>query len=329
MAAPLTKKQLLNLLLRAVDESGWNALVASATHPYLFRVFQGDDRGFNLRVYIWNCTHGGGRKRAADEFRIQLTGVVPEIQPGEVTLLLGWHAGYGVFVGFDIGKHAGQDAESPSIQVREEALSSAHTHSFAVHLRTNGEIAVAFRPEFLVDYALSAKALHATGAVDQDIELLNTLDSVTDAQVDAVPDKDRKSIISQIVRRFRAHDFRSRVLSAYGQQCAACGLQLELIDAAHIIPVAEPSSTDETANGIALCKLHHAAFDRNLISFDHRYRIEVSNLQIERLTNANLTCGLRQFRQRLRDAIILPADRRDYPKLDYINQARAIRQWIA
>lgn len=329
MAVPLTKKQLLNLLLRAVDESGWQALVASGTHPFLFRIFRSDDRGFNLRVYIWNCTHGGGQKRAADEFRIQLTGVVPEIEPGDITLLLGWHAGYGVFVGFDITKHAGQDAESPSIQVREEALSSAHTHSFAVHLRNNGEIAVAFRPEFLVAYALNAKALHATGAVDADVNLLNTLDSITDTDVDGIVNKERKSIISQIVRKYREYDFRRRVLNAYGHQCAACGVQLELIDAAHIIPVAEPTSTDETTNGIAFCKLHHAAYDRNLMSFDHRYRIEVSDRQIERLTDANLSGGLRQFQRNLRDAIILPADRRDYPNPDYIKQSRTVRQWAS
>lgn len=326
MASPLSKKQLLSLLLRAVDESGWSALVADSAHPYLLRVFRGDERGFNLRIYIWNCTHGG-KSRAADEFRIQLTGVVPEVTPGETTLLLGWHSGYGVFVGFDITKHAGQDAASPSIQIREDALASAHTHSFGIHLRHNQEIAAAFRPEFLVDYAINATALHATGVVDKDVNLLNKLDSVTDAQVAAVTNNERKTIIGMIVRKFRAHDFRSRVLSAYGQQCAVCGVQLGLIDAAHIIPVAEPASTDETANGIALCKLHHAAFDRNLISVDQRYRVEVSNTQLSQLTEANLIGGLRQFQKNLRDAIILPADRRDYPDPDYIRQARAVRQW--
>ncbi|MDX2299518.1 MAG: HNH endonuclease [Xanthomonadaceae bacterium] len=328
MTAPLTKKQLLNQLLHAADEGGWNALIASGAHPYLLRVFRDDDRSFNLRVYIWNCTHGG-HSRADDEFRIQVTIPTLEARPGETTLLLGWHSGYGVFVGFDITKHAGAVAASPSIQVREDALASAHRHSFAVHLRNNGEIAVAFRPEFLVDYALNAKALHATGTVDQDVNLLNTLDSVTDADVNAVINKDRKSVISQIVRRYRAHDFRNRVLSAYGYRCAACGVQLELIDAAHIIPVAEPSSTDETQNGVAFCKLHHAAFDRNLISFDPQYRIEVSDRQVGRLADANLIGGLRQFQRHLRDAIILPADHRDYPNPDYIKQSRVVRQWGA
>lgn len=326
MPAPLSKKQLLDQLLQAVDESGWSALVASGNHPFLLRVFRNDERGINLRVYIWNCTHGG-KNRADDEFRIQLTGVVPEVGPGETTLLLGWHAGFGVFVGFDITKHAGQDAESPSIQIRQDALLSAHKNAFAVHLRANGEIAIAFRPAFLVDYAINARALHATGVVDRETKLLNSLSTVTDDQVERIATAARKTVIAQIVRQYRAYDFRSRVLCAYGYRCAACGIQLELVDAAHIVPVAESGSTDETTNGIALCKLHHAAYDRNLMSVDQNYRIEISANQVERLTDANLIGGLPEFRQNLRDAILLPADRRDYPNPDYIRHARTVRRW--
>jgi putative restriction endonuclease len=102
---------------------------------------------------------------------------------------------------------------------------------------------------------------------------------------------------------------------------------LELIDAAHIIPVAASTSTDETKNGIALCKLHHTAFDRNLISFDERYKIEVSDSEVSRLTASNLVGGLKEFKQKLRTAIILPADRRDYPPPEYITEARKVRSW--
>lgn len=327
MAAPLTKKHLLNLLLHAVDEGGWRSLVASAAHPFLLRVFHGDEHGFNLRIYIWNCTHGGGSARAEDEYRIQLTGVVPELHPGEVTLLLGWHDGYRVFVGWDITKHSGQDSKSPSAQVKEDALANAHTHAFSIHRRQNGEIVVAFRPEFLVDYAINSESLHKTGKAVEDLSLLNSLDSLTDAQIGAVTNKERQVILSRIARKYRAHDFRRRVLGAYEHRCAVCGVQLELIDAAHIIPVADPTSTDETTNGIALCKIHHAAMDRNLISFDEKYRIEISESEIERLADANLAGGIKEFKRHLKTAIILPTDRRDYPSPTYIKQARSVRSW--
>lgn len=328
MATTLTKKQLLSLLLRAIDEGGWRSLIASPTHPFSLRVFRGDERAFSLRVYIWNCTHGGGSARAKDEYRIQFTGAVPRIHPGEVTLLLGWHDGYGVFVGWDITKHSGQDSKSPSAQVKEIALSNAHAHAFSVHQRHNNEIVVAFRPEFLVDYALSAESLHKTGRAASDISLLNSLDSITEKQISGVTNKERQIILSQIARKYRACDFRRRVLGAYEHRCAVCGIQLELIDAAHIIPVADPASTDETTNGIALCKIHHAAMDRNLISIDESYRIQISETEIKRLANANLGGGISAFKQHLKSAIILPTDRRDYPSPTYIKQSRSIRKWV-
>lgn len=323
----LSKKQLLGLLLQAVDFSGWQSLLIDSNHPFGIRLFRNDEKGFSVRVYIWNCTHGGGAARANDEYRVQLTGVVPNISLNETTLLLGWHDGYQVFVAFDMRKHDGQASSSPSIQIKEETLQAAHLHAFAIHKRHNGEIAVAFRPEFLVDYALNSTSLHKTGKAEVDLSLLNSLDTLTDEQIESIENKERKLVLSQIARKYRAQDFRRRVLGAYENRCAACGVQLELIDAAHIIPVAAPSSTDETKNGIALCKLHHSAFDRNLISFDEKYKIEVSKKKSEQLAESNKAGGLKEFRRSLKTAIILPMDKRDYPSPIYIQEARLVRSW--
>jgi putative restriction endonuclease len=74
--------------------------------------------------------------------------------------------------------------------------------------------------------------------------------------------------------------------------------------------------------------LHHAAFDRNLLSFDERYRIEVSDTEVSRLAAVNLIGGLEMLKERLLAAIILPTDRRDYPPPAYIVEARRVRNWI-
>ena len=327
MAAPLSPAELLSELLRAVDASGWRSLVVANRKPFQIRAFRGDEKGFTLRVYIWNCTHGGGQARADDEYRVQLTGVVPGTAPGEITLLLGWHARYEVFVAFDIRKHEGQASQSPSIQIKEETLRNAKVHAFSIHHRHNGEIAVAFRPEFFIEYALNASSLHSTGKAASDIALLNQLDTLTDKQIAEIKNQERRRVVAQIVRKYRAADFRKRVLGAYSHCCAACGIQLELIDAAHIIPVAAPTSTDETKNGIALCKLHHAAYDRNLISFDERYKIEVSDDEVARLTATRLSGGLKDFKRNLRPMIVLPNDVRDNPPPKYITEARRVRNW--
>ncbi len=80
----------------------------------------------------------------------------------------------------------------------------------------------------------------------------------------------------------RSPAFRRKILEIYDHQCAACGLRIRLpaavdvsfIDAAHLIPFAE-SHNDHPTNGLALCKNHHWAMDRNLIapSPDHRWLV--------------------------------------------------------
>ena len=57
-----------------------------------------------------------------------------------------------------------------------------------------------------------------------------------------------------------------RVLAAYRQMCAMCRLRhVELLDAAHILPDSDPDGMPTVSNGLALCKLHHAAFDSHLV----------------------------------------------------------------
>ena len=328
MPRPPSKSELLERLLNAIDESGWRALVIEPEHPFLIRIFREDKRSFDTRVYIWNCTHGGGAARPTNEFRIQLTGTVPDIRPGEKTLLLGWHEGYEVFAAFDVSRHAGQASASPSIQVSQTALLSAHTHTFASHKRNNDEVVVAFRSEYLVEYALNMAALHGTTGESEDSSaLLNIVDTVPESEIARLPDQTRREVVATIKRKYRQHDFRNRVLSAYNHRCAMCGIQLRLVEAAHILPVAHETSNDDTTNGISLCSLHHKAFDNNLISFNEQYEVEVSKREVDGLAAKNLSEGISDFRQNLRPALIMPADRRDYPRPEYISESRRVRRW--
>jgi putative restriction endonuclease len=331
MSAPLRKPKLLERVLFAIEESGWQALIVGRSHPFLLRVFKREHQGvLNLRIYIWNCTHGG-KNRAEDEYRVQITGVVPEAQKDETTLLLGWHEGYNVFVGFDIRKHKGQASASPSIQVKEGSLLNAHTHAFSAYDRANGEIAVCFRPEFIIEYAKNLGKLHGFTAKDKaEVKILNEVDKVDEAEIEAkIKNNARKEVIANIKRKYREYDFRHRVLTAYGYTCACCGVQLKLVEAAHIIPVASDTSTDETINGVSMCSLHHKAYDQNLLSFDEKYRVEVGQSAVATLKKLGLVGGLAGFEKQLREAIILPADKRDYPAPAYIKESRRVRSWAA
>jgi len=328
MNVKLSKKELLDRVLAAVDASGWQALVVDNLYPFGLRLFRREDPQFiSLRIYIWNCTPGG-KNRPADEFRVQRTRVL-NVEKQETTLLLGWHEGYGVFAGFDIHRHTGKTSKSPSIQVKEWALLAAHNSAFSAYDRELGEIAVCFRPEFFAEYVMNLKTLHGfTPADDEELRMLNALASVSEQDIDTqITDHKRREVITSIKRKYREYDFRDRVLAAYRATCAFCGVQLKLVDAAHIIPVAADSSTDETRNGLALCVLHHRAYDQNLLSFDDTYRIQVSAAAIAQLGELGLVGGLGAFRKGLKSAIVLPADTRDYPDRGYIAESRKVRQW--
>lgn len=86
----------------------------------------------------------------------------------------------------------------------------------------------------------------------------------------------RREYATRTVRQrlFQA-EFRRRVVDAYRQRCALCGLRhRELLDAAHITADSE-AGEPIVSNGLALCKLHHAAFDSYFFAVTPDYRVVV------------------------------------------------------
>lgn len=333
--ARLSKGQLLQEVEEAFRSGGWNVLYlpSDMVHPARYRVYR-EDVSFTVRVYIWNITHGGGAARAAGEYRIQITGLTEnhfEQEIGGKTLILGWWDNEEIFAGFDYRLHSGLLGGSPSFQIGLPALQSAIVNRFAAHAKGNGEIAIAFKPDFLGTYVEYLEGLHDTGAAPQEVAVLNQI-AATPAQPHAQEIQQqiaepRRWAVTQTRRALRALDFGDRVLSAYRHRCAMCGIQLELLDGAHILPVAEPDSTDETANGIALCSLHHRAYDRSLVTFDPDYRIHLNEDRIQELRDAHLHGGLPAFRQALRAVISLPADAGNRPRAEFVERSNELRGW--
>ena len=86
----------------------------------------------------------------------------------------------------------------------------------------------------------------------------------------------RGYITATVRRRIHQEAFRERVIEAYREQCSLCRLKhTELLDAAHILPDSDPEGEPVVSNGISLCKLHHAAFDRFFLSIRPDYTIEI------------------------------------------------------
>jgi putative restriction endonuclease len=110
----------------------------------------------------------------------------------------------------------------------------------------------------------------------------------------------RRAYITTVARQ-RVHQaaFRHRVLLAYRERCTICRLgHSELLDAAHIIPDREPEGLPFVRNGLALCKLHHAAFDQHILGITPDYEIKVRLDILEEEDGPMLVHGLQEWQGR-------------------------------
>jgi len=86
---------------------------------------------------------------------------------------------------------------------------------------------------------------------------------------------------SSQVRRRRDPRFRDHVLQAYEYRCAICGLDLRLrhvplaLEAGHI-KWHQAGGPDIVPNGLAMCSIHHKAFDRGAIGLSEELTIQLS-----------------------------------------------------
>ena len=119
--------------------------------------------------------------------------------------------------------------------------------------------------------------------------------------------------------RYRLHQrgFRERVLHAYKEQCAFCRLRhRDLLEAAHIIPDGEPQGEPIVSNGISLCKLHHAAFDKYFLGVTPDYVIEVRRDILEEEDGPMLMHGLKELHGQ---RIYAPRSDRSRPNPDFLD----------
>lgn len=134
---------------------------------------------------------------------------------------------------------------------------------------------------------------------------------------DAAVEQIRRSYITSTVKvRLHQTAFRERVLAAYREQCALCRLRhRELLDAAHIIPDSDPLGEPAVRNGLALCKLHHAAFDGHFIGIRPDYTVEVRKDILKEKDGPMLLHGLQGIHH---STLNLPRDSGDRPDPGYL-----------
>lgn len=110
----------------------------------------------------------------------------------------------------------------------------------------------------------------------------------------------RRYVTRTVQQRLHQQEFRERVLEAYQRHCAICRLRHDqLLEAAHIVGDREALGTPSVPNGIALCSLHHAAFDAHLMAVRPDYQIEVRRDVLEESDGPMLIHGLQGFHGKL------------------------------
>jgi putative restriction endonuclease len=96
--------------------------------------------------------------------------------------------------------------------------------------------------------------------------------------------------------RLHQQRFRAAVLRAYSTRCAVCRLrEAALLQAAHIIDDLDAGGIATVVNGIALCAIHHLAYDRNLLGIDPGGVVHIASRLLQEIDGPMLRNGLQGF----------------------------------
>lgn len=111
----------------------------------------------------------------------------------------------------------------------------------------------------------------------------------------AEPAVRRRHVLRLTWQRLHQPVFRSQVLKAYETRCTICRLGHEsLLGAAHIVADAD-GGQPVVPNGLAMCKIHHAAYDADFISVTPDYRVDVATSILEEADGPMLQHGLKDI----------------------------------
>lgn len=136
--------------------------------------------------------------------------------------------------------------------------------------------------------AKSEEALRELFAAKKDEEI----DLVKGAGVRVKGIKHRTDVptetLANITVRRNQQFFRQMILNAFDSQCCVTGIRVrDLLVASHILPWSTfPKERLNPQNGLCLSRLHDAAFDRGLITFNERYELVMSKELQSHLTHS-------------------------------------------
>lgn len=106
----------------------------------------------------------------------------------------------------------------------------------------------------------------------------------------------RAYAVRLVKARLHQQRFRREVLRAYQHRCTICSLrERELVQAAHIVEDPSPDGIAAVVNGLALCAIHHLAYDRSLLGIDPDGGVHIARRLRDEKDGPMLREGLQGF----------------------------------
>ena len=321
----LNPAELFNVLVDAFRKYTEAILFVEGSNPYRFSL-----NGKHVSVFTGNI-HRAGRSDD-DEFRIQCPGDLPirfkvRHDAGDIVVVLGFHPDWNVFSAWDPARLIARNSRAQrfSIYTRLSKIQEASSLGVSTYVDSNQQNILSFRPEFAGLYIENSRTIHEV----DDTRFRRIAERYGEAQPGEGPVvlgriKGQKITVTH-TQYARSPQFSRAVLEAYSDSCAMCGVQLELIEAAHVVPHAHSQGLDVITNGIALCSLHHRSFDTSLLYVAPNYEIRVNSNRVNYLRKLNLAAGLRNYTRSLQPNLTVPSNANLRPSVQNIVLGNRVR----
>ncbi|WP_231912525.1 HNH endonuclease [Rhodococcus sp. EPR-157] len=128
----------------------------------------------------------------------------------------------------------------------------------------------------------------------------------------------RRYVMAESKRRLHQPVFRATVMRAYDTRCAVCSLAHgQLLDAAHIVPDSDEAGIPTVRNGLAMCKIHHAAYDAHILGVSPDYIVKIRADLLDEIDGPMLQYGLKERHDQ--KLMVLPSVRAQRPDRDLLS----------
>jgi putative restriction endonuclease len=314
-----------------------NFVVIDRANPIKFRL---NGKPYSVHVSL---VHDSGNTRPDGEERIQIQRVTLDKQSasrneGYEIAFIGFFPDGSVFCAWEPEYVFSLKPEKQtSIYAKEEHYSLVREKGAAINRFPAGNLkrqssTVSLRADALGFYLENIPVFHEYKESDDLQKLILESersvgeDNLTgEVSEDIVVNGERRKVRSVRFSYPRDKKFTEKVLKAYNWTCAICNRQLNLVQAAHLVPHCEEDSSDELINGIALCTEHHKLYDNALLLPFLDQKLIVNEDQVIFLKETDRAKGLDEILQLAAHKYWVPDLETDRPKAANLTRGAQLR----